>query len=719
MAHWRLVAAAVVGAAVVGGISCSDGAITRPQPGEEPVADLQLGASLQGTVPATGTVRVLLEAPEGRAIRLALQGTGGSSADTVLAVVRTGASGIELARVSSDGAAPSPTRDATLVGAMAVATLLEVELSRAAGSGSLAFTLTAEALTTRPEAASDTLRLDVATVEAMDDAFDVDHFVLDVMANQRVVLFMAMAGATPSTQVLLRATSAVTAPLSSFQSAPNYPQYSRSLVLEPTASTRFTVAVSRLEPISGWSGGTYTLLPLLVPRTPELAAERLTLDVPVVEQVDEVGDVDEFRVAVLAGGGVRARVVPDAVPNQPLTLTVQLPGVAPTEVPISGTTILESQTPALQEGDAIIRVHAPTTGDRDGLRVGYELTLLRPATEPENVPSELTHGVTVTAESIDFPGDVDDFRISVPEGKYLALRTSASTSITVLGSDLGLGVPHLTELGAPGPDGFRSSIHPAPASERGALALRVRSLDGTTPSYALTAWIVDSTPEWVSPDLPLNTWVTGERLDAPGDLDVFRLPAQSKATQVLVGLEADSGSVGTVVYTVGDWQNAVGLEGYATVLFDRAVPADSVLPVRLHGRIFSPAAAPAPGGYRVIAVSIDSMPELVPTQLAIGDSINETLTPYDVDRFRVDAPPGTTFRVSYRGPPSGDLCVADDDPPLIVRSAAGETREIAWSGDQIVVEVLVHDFVEIVVTGRRDRPSCDIGMYSLSITSLP
>jgi hypothetical protein len=446
--------------------------------------------------------------------------------------------------------------------------------------------------------------------------------------------------------------------------------------------------------------GAYRFFLYHVDRRPEHAPQALTAgDTVASESIDLPGDVDEFTFSATAGQELNAFLqARDGSPNTHLMLeAVDVDGTVLGSAYSAGsdTSLLEQATgrfAARSTGTQRLRVKAAPFAGIELSTGPYRLFLYRVNRLPESRPATLTFGDSVFGESIDVPGDVDEFQVTVPEssGANLLIELPAappgSQSI----------VAQLVNL-ASGEVALSTSVNAAGASPSsrarlgpGAYVLRV-----TATEYAgvpqlrgpYRVWLnkFSYRPEVARDTLAIGDTVSVESIDPLGDEDDFvffgtrgqrinlalqgRGPAPGGAFEV--SLSNSSWPHGPLV-TVGSPSMATELGDHQTLRYD--LPYTGWYQLAVSGA--GPAGATsAPGPYRLAVTPAGTAPESVSAVLLPGDSVAPEALDFlgDVDEFRVTAGRGRELNVVFDSPaaPSGNVFPR----VLIVDPATGDSLD--------------------------------------------
>jgi hypothetical protein len=373
-----------------------------------------------------------------------------------------------------------------------------------------------------------------------------------------------------------------------------------------------------------------------------------------------VGDVDEFTVPLLADSTYNVFLQTSASTGPArLHASISWGGGQVLDVAsAAGDTALARQFTgnftAIETENATLRI----TGEADdrGLdRGAYRLFVYLVNRAPEIVGPNIVAGDSLL-ESIEYPGDIDDFRLSPSGGGAvkLALQRSDAQEETL---QLRWGLDDGTMMNCfviPGQAGVRCDSGRIGAT--GPLNLSVASEFGvTTPfrgAYRLVTVPIDLDPEGRPGSVSLGEAVT-EEIDPAGDADGYTL---SYSAGDLIELEADGGGGSTangfqVVFFDPDGNFLPGYADLVPVSSGRfTLPSSGTYRLQISGASGGTNAAET-GPYTFTIRRVSSQAEVVSAPIAIGDSV--TAEPIgqvgDVDDFVVAGPPGAEVQVFVRG----------------------------------------------------------------------
>jgi hypothetical protein len=327
---------------------------------------------------------------------------------------------------------------------------------------------------------------------------------------------------------------------------------------------------------------------------------------------------------------------------------------------------------------------------------------------PEHVSAHIPLNKEVRGESLEEPGDVDEFTFdATDDGRYdvfvqsvNAVRAELSTDSQVVASattqpgDTSLFAHHT---------GVIAVVHAAPYVIRVTAA---NSLDSTTVGpYRLFLHAVDRRPEHIDSLFVAGDTVAGETIDSSVDIDEFTFTGTAGAEYNLF-FQGQNGLGGTLVANAHD-ADGTTLGQAISLGTDTSLGQGSgrfALKTNGKARVEVLVAYPAnPGNlgpYRFFLYPINRQPESRPNALAFGDSLSgEGIElPGDVDEFRVSVPT-----------PSGANLVLQSDS---ASQGWGMRASLVNSTNQVVAEAQTFEAGSVAQSGRVELNS---GNYILRV----
>jgi len=299
---------------------------------------------------------------------------------------------------------------------------------------------------------------------------------------------------------------------------------------------------------------------------PERASDTLALgDTVTTEAIDQLGDIDRFHFYAAVGQHVN-------VAFQGLGAAAPFGGFQAAVHDPSGSLLALLYSP-ISSPDVRAetgRLDLPATGwyTIDVYGTGwptpyltetgpYRLGILPMGTAPETASPVVAVGDSVTSQSLDFPGDWDQFTLTATPGRQVvgmlgtALPPGADPTISLLDAATG------ESLASTSGDGF-TVTEPVTVPASGQLAVAAYHAPssghvcyetcGLTGAYAFQVLPFDSLPETASAAYILGDTVTAEAVDRPGDIDVFTLSAApGDGLEAFFGLRATPRPAGSIL----------------------------------------------------------------------------------------------------------------------------------------------------------------------------
>ncbi|HTS87878.1 MAG TPA: hypothetical protein VMG41_05255 [Gemmatimonadales bacterium] len=456
--------------------------------------------------------------------------------------------------------------------------------------------------------------------------------------------------------------------------------YARStgrLTLAQTGT--YAVTVSGDGPLLADTGAYRLIVYPIDPRPERVAAAISPGDTVKGESIDVAGDVDEFTFTATAGqdyyaflqaktGLARTQMELDVVDSTNTVLGIAYSTGADTSLRLQMTPRINVATTRTLR----LRVEAPDTSTGP-----YQLLLYVVNTKPESRPDTIALGDSLSGESLDIPGDVDQFRIHVV----------SPTNVNVIASYQGFIDPSQAWLGVTVTDSATgAAVASATASSDTAVA--TGGFEASPGTYLVRVgaqgyagrpvawgpyrlWVVtySSGPETARDTIVIGDTVQGEGIDVPGDVDTYHVYGQRGAhlNVLLQGLvpSADNGWFGLNLYPPGASLPTMFLvsPGYAPALTDHQMvrydlPVTGWYSVTLVGGRVLPVPVAPFSPYRFAIVPIASAPETHAASLSPGDSVGDESIDFlgDVDRFTVTASPGQLLYLAFGTAPSVPCC---------------------------------------------------------------
>ena len=429
--------------------------------------------------------------------------------------------------------------------------------------------------------------------------------------------------------------------------------------------------------------GPYRFWSYAINRAPEHRSPVLTIGSVVTgERIDRAGDVDEFTFPAAAGAQYNAFIQSsrtvrlEVAPDSGLLFAAALSNPADTGLYGAATGRFTIQ----QGGGYLVRVYG--TASYDLADTGSYRMLLYPVDpRPEHVAATIIPGDTISGESIDVPGDIDEFSVPGAAGDefnvFFQARTGSASPLRLevvdsLGLAVGLVQSTVGDTSLPGQSTGRFVL-----ANAGALRIRVTGTTSSTAqdtgAYRLRLYRINRKPETRTDTLVFGDSVSGEAIDVPGDVDEFHVAVPDSSGANLV-IQADPGaSTAPLEAVLLDSGAHLAAE---VVAFNQGTPSQTSTlrigpgtnTVRIQG-YGNP--SPFTGSYHLWFYKFSFKPEVAPDTIAIGDTISgETLDPPgDVDGYTFLGRHGDHLRIAFQGqgvPGNGAFFVTESrsgDPP--------------------------------------------------------
>jgi hypothetical protein len=539
--------------------------------------------------------------------------------------------------------------------------VLLIAVHGGAGIGGARFRFLIDTVNRLPETRPTRFNIgDTVSGESLDPIIDVDQFVATGQAGQELVGWIeALSPSGIGTVNMIVTDPQSPQPLGFVFHIAGEPPPLRLSALPPLPGARdyqFTVPVPRLPGYPQYTGA-YRFRFYAINRGPESVEATIMQDITITgEALDVGGDIDEFTFAATAGQEFNAFIqstAPSSVSLQPFGTLA------------GGSAVLTefSDTGMFQHGTSRFKVVAP---GGHGLRINgellttatgsYRLYLYRINRAPEIAPVAVSPGDTVSTETIELPGDVDEFLLGGSAGDEFNVFLCAQSPSPPIGVALDVIDPSDALLAATQtttPDGDLLAISTGrfalPVS--GTYRLRV---DGAAGPYRFFVYLVDRRPESQAATLSFGDSVFGEAIDVPGDVDEFSVvvPDSSGANLVFrLGEDATSGTIGATLVRSGSEEAVAATSSYTPSGANQTGrfligPGSYVLRVTN-----ADGPSPSRGSYRVWLYKFKLGPETVSDTIAVGDLIDgESLdAPGDLDAFHFYGTRGQHINIAIQG----------------------------------------------------------------------
>ena len=655
-----------------------------PTGNSDDASEVRADQAVEGTLDSSETDYFDVRPPDAD-FRLLLQARSGSAADTLIAELLDSNDQVR-ARVASAGTDTALVTQASEWVAPEKGTRMRVRVRGQRGTYRGAYSMRLFVRDPRPENVPAALTPgQTVEGERLEVEGDVDEFRIAGQTGQEWVVF-AQVGPSDwgrmHVQLVDSASGQVVREMYILSHSAELEQWSTGRVV----LTRTGTYLVRLGSTgSGETGGPYRLRLDVVNRAPEEGPASLALGAVASDAIDGVGDVDEFTFTGRSGqemnlmvqlqSGMSAGLNVELLRGEALVASLGIDSVT-TSLDDRGTGRIA--LPA--DGEYRVRVYGPAAGTRSGATGRYRFELYPVDRRPETGGPVRLDAAPVPS-AIDRPGDVDEFPFQGTAGQYVVIHLAGVG--TVRGAILAELVPaqgaRLSSTATSGsytPTVEYSVRTPLPYT--GAYTLRISGLstDGRKlgmGSYTLEAYTVSAAPEHVPGSLQVGQTVTGERIDRPGDLDVFTFAGEAGRTvNIFLGQpETNSGSIASLrpsgatqpAYT-STYAGSPALDGRSTGRIALEA-ATYQLTVEGEAMLRYPGRTQEPYGVRIFA--IDTRPEGRSAAYVPGETVSaEPLYPAgDIDEYTFDLGAQTRLRIlwdaPFTGPSDAVLAILRDD----------------------------------------------------------
>jgi hypothetical protein len=512
------------------------------------------------------------------------------------------------------------------------------------------------------------------TSEAIERAGDIDEFAFQASPGAAFMAFLQSANPVQAEMALpngppLAIAACQGSDTSLFGRVTN--------LLETSQAGNYVLRVAGTNPSQIADTGRYRVFLYAIDRRPEHVAAAIPSGVALGEEIDLPGDIDEFTFSGVAGEQVDAFFqAQNGSPDDRLQLYVVDPaGSVLRSIQSTGTdTSLFRQVTGRfalpSTGTYRLRVSGYDGYCARGYRGAYQVFLHRVNGQPETAPDTLAFGDSLSGESIDLPGDFDEFRVTVPDssGANLAFELQASSP-----SYPGLIVKLIDAttgqvITAPsGPGGTRTSSGTLSLAP-GRYIVRVDAsvdLDFSTVRgpYRLWFYRFGLGPEAAPDTFAIGDTVSGEAVEPWGDTDAFHFYGVrgQHVNIALQGLAAPGGRFRAWITgppngpehmfaSLESGTSDAALHDHQTRRMD--LTASGWYHVTVSGPEGMGSIA-SRGAYRFAVESLSVAPEQTSSALVPGDSVTSEAidTPGDWDEFTVTAAPGSEVYATFRGSP--------------------------------------------------------------------
>jgi hypothetical protein len=484
--------------------------------------------------------------------------------------------------------------------------------------------------------------------------------------------------------------------------------------------------------------GAYRFWSYVINHAPESRPAAVTTGVEVTgESIDRASDVDEFTFTAAAGAEINAFI---QAPRFRILQVLSPAGVSVGSASSSAadTSLFAHETGRMvltQGGTYTIRVFG---AQPDSLvDVGPYRFFLYPINRaPEHVGAALTLGDTLNGETIDRPGDIDEFTFTGTAGEEFNAFLQAAGSPSSALFNLEVIDADGTRLAGTASTGADSALLGQAtgrfaARTTGTLRVRVQSAAFThsrdTGPYRLVVYRTNPAPEVHAAALVPGDSVFGEAIDYQGDLDNFTMtvPDSLGVNMVveLVGGAAGSGFSAQIRDASGTPIAASGSSVLNQKSASGRIPLGAgTYTIRVDGTL--PTTSRQPVAYRIWMYAFRLGAELVNDTVAVGDTVSgESISPIgDGDTYVIHLTKGQHINLMVQGLETSSthtVTVGLSKPAHgFVGSVASSFASASLSGAQFVRwDVDLTGWYTIGVTG--DNPLTATGAYRFAVVPVP
>jgi len=486
---------------------------------------------------------------------------------------------------------------------------------------------------------------DTVTGESIDDIPDVDDFFAGGMAGKYITGWVEPLGPVTGNSLLSIQISDPTSTLFSStygvvgQTVRQLFAFGR---LAFNIDYRFTIPAPRTSNLQ--YTGPYRFHVYEINPAPESAGAAISANSIVSEAIDIGGDFDDFQFPANAGDEFNVFLQSSAARPTSASIVGSIQGGTTASTMAVDTGMFQHATgrfKVLKDTTYGIHVSSQYVSDAVG---PYRLYLYRVNRAPESIPAAVTPGDTISGESIDLPGDVDEFTVSGTAGQqfniFVQTTIQGGQALTMAVRTPGNQVLVGAESYGPGLDLLLQSTGRFTLPETGTYRL---TFDGAAGPYRFFVYPINPQPETHAAAIAFRDSIEDESLDVPGDIDQFTFSAPDSNGVTLFLEGAGLGSVEMSVFRAGTGQQ-IPIDGY----YNRFAVGTGSYVLRVQSPGYPGVGA---GPYRLWMYPSKPTPETANANLAIGDTIeSEQLDPpADVDVFHFDGVKGQHVNVAFQG----------------------------------------------------------------------
>ncbi|WP_420130445.1 hypothetical protein [Longimicrobium sp.] len=628
---------------------------------------LGAGAPVSGNVAPAAADSFALALPGGE-FRVLLRATSGSLADSLVVSVIS-ESGAVITTALSVGTDTDITAQATAWLNPQADARWKVEVRGQGPNDGGAYTLQLFQRNAAPERAAAALTPGQAVDgEVLDVPGDVDEFTIDGSAGEEWILFgqsLAQAGAVLRMELVERSSGQVIGTGTAAAPTPALESQSTGRVVLPRAGAYLVrIFAEQKEGVRG----AYRIRLDRVNRAPETRTAPAVLGDVLAETIGSVGDVDEFTFTAVAGQEMNVLVQLQQGMSSGLHVQVlrlgqlvrEMEATAPAaslDVEGTGRFTLESA------GPYTVRVFGQPQGTAATATGAYRLELY-PVDRRAEAGGQLRLDGAPVAGAIDRPGDVDEYEFPGTAGQLVVIAATHPAGSGALQAVLMGPVNSLTtaELSPDQTSGYSFRVI---LPVNGTYKMRVWAPASDPMAFGpftVEAYTVSPAPEHVSATLAIGQTVTAERIDRPGDLDVFTFAGQAGRTvNLFAGVPANAPGIPvavraephphTFIFTYG---GPMSMDGPSTgrIALENVNYVVTVDPQQLGSD-----SQRYQGPYGLRLFGIDRRPESGSAAYVLGDTVSgEPIYPAgDIDEYRFQLSETTALRAFWDAPFTGPI----------------------------------------------------------------
>jgi hypothetical protein len=498
--------------------------------------------------------------------------------------------------------------------------------------------------------------------ERIESDGDIDEFHLRGTAGAEWVVF-AQSGPEDLSSITLTVHDSLTDDL-----VAEFITHSETVELEEWSSGRFVLpnAGPYIVRVTGNAEATYAFRLDAVNRAPETTSASYAIGETVAEAIGTVGDIDEFSFQGTVGQEVNILVQLVAAMEHELSVEVYYDGSRVIDLGTSTATEVlgdfgSGRTTLPGTGTYLVRVSSEPWGPRAQSTGSYRFSISPIDRRAENGAVVALDAAPITG-AIDSPGDVDEYELSGTAGQLVVLHltTTGTRGGSLLAQLLGADG---TQFGTVVTGGSSSGSGLQYGRRRelpytGTFRLRVQGLvewGQASGPYTIEAYTVSAAPEHVPSRIALGESVTAERIDRPGDLDVFTFVGEAgRDVNVFLGWEETNAELfAHVGFGIFTRPGTLALDGQSTGRF-RVKDSTYTVTVDPHWSA-QDHMMHSQGAYALRVFPIDPRPEGRPTAYVLGDMVSiEPLYPAgDVDDYVFELTEETIVDILWEPPADG------------------------------------------------------------------